>query len=56
MLFNIIDKLDYEINELGIKYKKFDDETFASHSIYLDICDITFYKRVLDRLNKKLGW
>lgn len=57
-LFNILDKIDFEINELGIKEKSI---TFAvgsyeykniSPCLNFDIYDISYYKRVLILLKK----
>jgi len=56
----ILDKLDYEVNELGIKYKyiRFDQKSFEysyiSPFLNLDIYEIEFYKRVLIKLKNKL--
>ena len=57
-IFKILDKLDYKINELGIEYKSitFDPTSpecmYISPSLNMDIYDITFYKRVLEKLKK----
>lgn len=59
-IFNILDKVEFEINDLGIKEKSITFEV-GSHEyenispcLNFDIYDISFYKRVLNLLKKKL--
>ena len=59
-IFNILDKVEFEINDLGIKEKSITFEVGSyeyeniSPCLNFDIYDISFYKRVLNLLNKKL--
>lgn len=59
-IFNILDKVEFEINDLGIKEKSITFEVGLyeyeniSHCLNFDIYDISFYKRVLNLLKKKL--
>lgn len=59
-IFNILDKVEFEINDLGIKEKSITFEVGSyeyeniSPCLNFDIYDISFYKRVLNLLKKKL--
>ena len=59
-IFNILDKVEFEINDLGIKEKSitFEVDSYEYENISpclnFDIYDINYYKRVLNLLNKKL--
>ena len=59
-IFNILDKVEFEINDLGIKEKSITFEVGSyeyeniSHCLNFDIYDISFYKRVLNLLKKML--
>lgn len=59
-IFNILDKVEFEINDLGIKEKSIIFEVGSyeyeniSHCLNFDIYDISFYKRVLNLLKKML--
>ena len=59
-IFNILDKVEFEINDLGIKEKSITFEVGSyeyeniSPFLNFDIYDISFYKRVLNLLKKKL--
>ena len=59
-IFNILDKVDLEINDIGIKEKSITFEVGSyeyeniSPCLNFDIYDISFYKRVLNLLKKKL--
>ena len=56
-IFEILDTLPFQTNELGILYKHiiFDIDSYEyknlSPSLYFDIYDISYYKRILERLN-----
>ena len=59
-IFNILDKVKFEINDLGIKEKSITFEVGSyeyeniSPCLNFDEYDISFYKRVLNLLKKKL--
>ena len=59
-IFNILDKVEFEINDLGIKEKSITFEVGSyeyeniSPCLNFDEYDISFYKRVLNLLKKKL--
>ena len=59
-IFNILDKVEFEINDLGIKEKSITFEVGSyeyeniSPCLNFHIYDISFYKRVLNLLKKKL--
>lgn len=59
-IFNILDKVEFEINDLGIKEKSITFEVGSyeyeniSPCLNFDIYDISYYKRVLNLLKKKL--
>lgn len=59
-IFNILDKVEFEINDLGIKEKSITFEVGSyeyeniSPCLNFDIYDISFYKRVLSLLRKML--
>lgn len=59
-IFNILDKVEFEINDLGIKEKSITFEVGSyeyeniSPCLNFDIYDISFYKRVLNLLKKML--
>jgi len=59
-IFNILDKVEFEINDLGIKEKSITFEVGSyeyeniSPCLNFDEYDISFYKRVLNILKKKL--
>lgn len=59
-IFNILDKVEFEINDLGIKEKSITFEVGSyeyeniSPCLNFDIYDISFYKRVLNILKKRL--
>lgn len=58
-IFNILDKVEFEINDLGIKEKSITFEVGSyeyeniSPCLNFDIYDISFYKGVLNLLKKK---
>ena len=58
-IFNILDKVEFEINDLGIKEKSITFEVGSyeyeniSPCLNFDEYDISFYKRVLNLLKKK---
>lgn len=55
-IFEILDTLPFQTNEIGILYKHIifdidsDEYKNLSPSLYFDIYDISYYKRVLERL------
>ena len=55
-IFEILDTLPFQTNEIGILYKQIifdidsDEYRNLSPSLYFDIYDISYYKRVLERL------
>lgn len=59
-IFNILDKVEFEINDLGIKEKSITFEVGSyeyeniSPCLNFDEYDISFYKRVLNILKKRL--
>ena len=59
-IFNILDKVEFEINDLGIKEKSITFEVGSyeyeniSPCLNFDVYDISFYKRVLNLLKKRL--
>ena len=59
-IFNILDKVEFEINDLGIKEKSITFEVGSyeykniSPCLNFDIYDISYYKRVLNLLKKML--
>ena len=59
-IFNILDKVEFEINDLGIKEKSITFEVGSyeyeniSPCLNFDEYDISFYKRVLNLLKKML--
>lgn len=59
-IFNILDKVEFEINDLGIKEKSITFEVGSyeyeniSPCLNFDEYDISFYKRVLNLLKKRL--
>ena len=59
-IFNILDKVEFEINDLGIKEKSITFEVGSyeyeniSPCLNFDEYDISFYRRVLNLLKKKL--
>jgi len=60
-IFNILDKVEFEINDLGIKEKSITFEVGSyeyeniSFCLNFDIYDISYYKRVLNLLKKMLN-
>ena len=60
-IFHILDKVEFEINDLGIKEKTITFKVGSyeyeniSPCLNFDVYDISYYKRVLNLLKKRLG-